>query len=116
MTLAYYDKLWQGSKDKECATKTPSKLATPFSKIWFDPPLIGHRDNMERIKGMSEKSEMSSHEGHGIGYAWCQVMRWVKTMSHKMNLGLKSMCGKKMSQKPQVLFVQANLRKSHKEK
>jgi hypothetical protein len=30
---------------------------------------------MARIKGMSEKSDMSSHEGHEIGYAWCQVMR-----------------------------------------
>jgi hypothetical protein len=30
---------------------------------------------MERIKGMSGKSDMSSHEGHGIGYAWFQVMR-----------------------------------------
>jgi hypothetical protein len=97
--------------------ETPSELAAPFfQKEWFDPPLIGHRDNMERIKGMSGKSDMSSHEGHGIGYAWCQVMGWVKTINHKMvNLNLKSMWEPKMSQN-QVLFVQANLRKSYKEK
>jgi hypothetical protein len=30
---------------------------------------------MARIKGMSGKGDISSHEDHGIGYSWCQVMR-----------------------------------------
>jgi hypothetical protein len=30
---------------------------------------------MAKIKDMSEKSDISIHEYHEIGYAWCQVMR-----------------------------------------
>ena len=53
---------------QRCVTKTPTELATPFSK--FDLTLFnGHRDIMERIKSMSGWSDVSSHLDHGVGYA-----------------------------------------------
>jgi hypothetical protein len=33
MTSVYYEKIWKGSMEKECAMETPSELAVPFSKI-----------------------------------------------------------------------------------
>jgi hypothetical protein len=70
---------------------------------------------MERIKYVSGWSDVSSHKGHGMGLWLMSRQEVSQNIDHRMNLGLKSIFGPKMSQNCKSLFVQANLRKSHKE-